>query len=859
MRYQLPTVACCCILLLLSTKLHAQQPVDTSKATHTAAAGPQFKASGWHQFWWGKHWRKEWLQPVTFPVFRIDTVLGGLTPEKLGGGHQTKSLRLHDKTGKEYILRTIDKNLELLIPEEFKGSIVNDIVNDQISTAHPYGPLSIASLAGAIGSLHTNPVIVFVPDDPSFGEFQKIFANKLCLFEERPSGDGWENTAFTNYADKVHNSEKLLENLREDNDKQVDQHAFLRIRLLDMLVNDWDRHPDQWVWTAYKKDGRTTYYPFARDRDQAFSKTDGVNIFLLSLPWVLRSVRNINANIHDVIGVNLAAVTLDKQFLNELTKEDWEATIKSVQQALTDDAIHEAILKMPSEIYNMSGAWLEKRLKQRRDNMMFYGMKYYRIINKRVFLTGTDKRELVTIDKTGNRTTTITIQKLNKQDVAVDTIFHRLFDRDLTREINIYPMGDEDVFVYKGQAKNKIFIRNIGGEGNDTYLNLTSSKGTGHKTRIYDTVADSTDVDRSFSVKQNADTTYTFYDRKAFKYDWYKPSLLPAFTPDDGVTVGVAFTYRRMQWHKYPYGWEQTIGASYATATGAIGVYYKAIFREAIGKWDLVLNAHAKAARFVLNYYGNGNDTRLNDADIDYFRVRSSGFLINPGVSRTWKSHTIHGGLLFQGVKVQSTAGKFISQPGVIDPTVFESKYFAGANAGYTNENVNRKKNPDLGTGYHLGAAYLVNTQETGRSFAKFDAYAKVYLPVAKGLTLAHRTGGAVNVGDYEFYQANTIGGTENLRGYWRTRFNGKSSFYQNTELRLQLLTLKGYVFRGLVGMYGFFDDGRVWVKEDDSDKIHTGYGGGLYFMPYNKLSIDVSYAMSTEVNVFTLRTGFFF
>jgi hemolysin activation/secretion protein len=132
-------------------------------------------------------------------------------------------------------------------------------------------------------------------------------------------------------------------------------------------------------------------------------------------------------------------------------------------------------------------------------------------------------------------------------------------------------------------------------------------------------------------------------------------------------------------------------------------------------------------------------------------------------------------------------------------------------------------------------------------------------VPVAKGLTLAHRTGAATNVGDYEFYQANYIGGNENLRGYWRTRFAGQTSFYQNTELRLQLLTLKGYVFRGLVGVYGFFDDGRVWVKNDNSDKIHTGYGGGAYFMPYNKVTIDLSFAMSTEVNVFTVRTGFFF
>ena len=132
------------------------------------------------------------------------------------------------------------------------------------------------------------------------------------------------------------------------------------------------------------------------------------------------------------------------------------------------------------------------------------------------------------------------------------------------------------------------------------------------------------------------------------------------------------------------------------------------------------------------------------------------------------------------------------------------------------------------------------------------------YIPF-KGITLAHRTGGATIIGDYEFYQANTLGGSENLRGYWRTRFTGRSSFYQNTDIRWKLAELKGYVLRGALGIYGFFDDGRVWVKDDDSDGLHTGYGGGIYFIPYNTLAINLSYGVSKEVNVFTIRAGFLF
>src|SRR5438045_372163 len=49
------------------------------------------------------------------------------------------------------------------------------------------------------------------------------------------------------------------------------------------------------------------------------------------------------------------------------------------------------------------------------------------------------------------------------------------------------------------------------------------------------------------------------------------------------------------------------------------------------------------------------------------------------------------------------------------------------------------------------------------------------------------KAGAATNIrNDYEFYQANTLGGPTNLRGYPRTRFAGKTSFYQNTKLRLK-------------------------------------------------------------------------
>src|SRR5258705_10621130 len=81
----------------------------------TRPAGKQYSVSGWKTLWWGKHYRKEWATPVQFPVLKISAIDGGLEPIKVGGGHQTKTLRLISANGKEYVLRTIDKSLEELV------------------------------------------------------------------------------------------------------------------------------------------------------------------------------------------------------------------------------------------------------------------------------------------------------------------------------------------------------------------------------------------------------------------------------------------------------------------------------------------------------------------------------------------------------------------------------------------------------------------------------------------------------------------------------------------------------------------------------------------------------------------------
>src|SRR5258706_6401478 len=93
-------------LLLSVLNNNATAQVKGDSAT---APGGRFNTSGARAFWMGTNYRKEWNTPITVPVLYLSKEYGGLTPTKRGGGKQTKSLRLEDANGREYVLRSVTK------------------------------------------------------------------------------------------------------------------------------------------------------------------------------------------------------------------------------------------------------------------------------------------------------------------------------------------------------------------------------------------------------------------------------------------------------------------------------------------------------------------------------------------------------------------------------------------------------------------------------------------------------------------------------------------------------------------------------------------------------------------------------
>ncbi|HEX6847528.1 MAG TPA: hypothetical protein VF144_11155, partial [Chitinophagaceae bacterium] len=303
----------------------------------------KYRASPAEEFFWGKHYRKEWGTTVSFPILDMKTFKGGLTPDELGGGHQSKSLRVIAGDGKEYVLRTVEKDLTPLVPEGLRGTFIHHRANDQLSMIHPYGALIVARLAEKIPIFHMNPEILFVPNTDDLKEFRDSIGNKLCYFEERPGGKGWEHSEIAGNAEKIESTEDIVEKFAKDTKHRIDQEGFLKARLFDMVINDFDRHEDNFDWAKFskrnpsgEKDSIVLYKVFPKDRDHALSRVDGLLMHFISQPWALRPLENINKRVKDVLGQNFAARNLDRQFLNQLTKDEWRDAISNLQSALTN-------------------------------------------------------------------------------------------------------------------------------------------------------------------------------------------------------------------------------------------------------------------------------------------------------------------------------------------------------------------------------------------------------------------------------------------------------------------------------------------------------------------------------------------
>ena len=801
-------------------------------------ADPALKGNGFKRFLTGENYRKEWTDSITVPILDLKKDFGGLTPEKEGGGKQTHTLHLKDGDGRDWVLRSVQKFPEKVIASELKGTIAEMIVKDGISASYPYGVLSIGTLAKAARVPYLPNTVVYIPDDAKLGEFRSKYKNTVALLELR--------TIENNKEIKTFDTEEIIPKIQNSDEKLIDQKAVLRARLLDNFMMDFDRHEGQWSWAEKDSSGKTYYYPIPKDRDQAFFKADGFLPKLLSGKPALGAIQGLRARPKNILIFNFAARNFDRSFLNELDEQTWSSGIDDFLSSMSNDVIENALSRQPEEIQKYGAKQIENILKDKRDFFKQDMLRYYRFLSGTVSVVGTNEGEKFTITKNADGAV-----KVEVQDKKSFTIYSRLFDPSVTKEIRIYGLEGDDRFLINGKV-SPIRIRIIGGPGDDAFTN--NSKGG--KVFVYDVSFEkNTLTGNGFRNKISQDPLTNEYRRINDIYNSSSFGIFPEYSADAGLFLGLRYTATTTGFRKEPYASKHFFYVTKALSSSAWHLHYDADFIKVGRNTDLLFRSDAKLPTIRTHFFGYGNNTVFDkNKGADYYKLQYR--LIEASVlarhSLTpWLQ--IQCGPLLQNFKISPSKNNdhYIADiPAYgIEPTVYDNKWFAGAEAGVI---VNTRNNELIPTrGIHLniytrpmtgigGETRKLNQSGGDLSFYT-DALFKKHIIVASSFGVNH------NFGDFEIPQAQYLGLRQNLRGYRYQRFAGRTSAYNNTELRINFGDVNFYLIKGPFGVLGFHDVGRVWTDGETSDTWHKGYGGGIWLAPFNKLVLTGLLSFSKE------------
>ncbi|MFH6934683.1 metallophosphoesterase [Flavobacterium sp. FlaQc-30] len=810
-----------------------------------------------HKFLFGQHYRKYYSMPIEVKTATVDTLMGGLKPIREGGGHQSVSLRMSDPKGREYVMRAMKKSATAFLQSvAFKDQyVVNDFADtyaenfllDFYTTSHPYTSFAVGHLSDKIGLSHTNPVLYYIPRQNGLKEFNASFGDGLYMVEERPADNHIDAKNFGNPTDIISTGD-MMANLHKDEKYSVDEKEYIKARLFDMLIGDWDRHSDQWRWGEHKKNGKIIYKPIPRDRDQAFVKYDGTLLSLLMNIPALRHMRTFKSSIDNVKWLNREPYPLDLAFLKTAEEKNWIAQAKFIQENLSDSDIDNAFKSLPKEVQDETIDEIKQKLKSRKKELQKYAIRYSDVLSKTIMIAGTDKKDKFVLNHIAKNKIELQVIRMKKDGDELQ--YTKMISDAKTKNLWIYGLDDNDVFEVKGDHKSNVKIRLIGGQNNDVY-NIEN----GRKVIVYDFKS----KENTYNLDSKTQTQLTDnYDVNLYNYEKPKYNVVSGlpnigYNPDDGVKLGFNVNYTVNNFKQNPYTQKHVLNGFYYFATGGLEFNYAAHFPGLLGKWVIDVESQYTTPNFAMNYFGYGNESQNNDEEfgMDYNRVRIRKFNVSGAirhVGRYGSEFSVQP--IFQKMTVEETENRYIDIPNIVNPMVFDSQTFGGLKVKYQFKNSDFAAKPTLGMAFMIAATWTTNLSDTKQNFPTMESILGFTHKIdhnGKLVLATYLKGKAILNNNYEFYQGAALGGDTDLRGYRNDRFLGNSYFSQSSDLRLSLGKIERTVAPLTYGILGGFDYGRIWLDGENSRKWHQDYGGGLWLNAINVLTARISYFKSPD------------
>lgn len=796
--------------------------------------------SGMYDFIIGKHYRKLYSTPITVKSTDLYGLYGGLT--FVAQVPRLHALFLEAKDAHLYMVRPLggattfmesDFFKNTYSKQEFKGTYLDKFIGDAYTITHPYAFMVADKLAEKVGVSSFESKIYYIP--------------KHVTTDTIADGSGVEDRLIAIYDlkafsvhSKVIETEELLAKIQESKSFHVDQHEYIRERLLDILIGDWNKTRESWHWYEVPHGDSLVYMPLVTDRSHAFTKIDGALFKIMLGVLGLNSITNYDSNIKNLKKANGIGIPLDIALVARTGREVWYQEAKYIKSALTDEVIDKAFEALPEEIYvSPSTEIIKDNLKKRRDAVEVIAQKYYDILQQTPVITGTNKDDLFVINQKDRHTTNIRIYDRNSSQL----LFDKEYDKS-TNEIWLYGLGGDDTFRFSG-TKRGTPITLVGGKGINIY-----HVERGKNADIYDYKSHSLlndTLDGASMTRTNVEKVHE-YDYKKLKYQTVSFTPWGVYDSDLGFYLGAYVSKTMYGFKRSPYSYQHRIGYSYLD-----GLMYQGLFPSLDERRGFNIEAIFGIANDFHNFFGYGNQTNgFKDESIDFNRVGIAKYHIEP--SYYWRFGTknkLTASTMLELYKIDHPTDRFINEIYKDGDPVFDTKVFMDISLTYEMHRQLSALVPSLDFLLTSGINWTVS--DIRRNFPYIKSKFSFEIAFSDRLSLATEVlGTALFTNYYEFYQAASV----ELRGFRQSRFIGKQSLYQHTDLRYDLGHLKNPFTPIQYGVFVGVDYGRVWYPNEQSTRWHTSYGGGWWLTLFKKYTGKFSYFASNDDARFFIGFG---
>jgi hypothetical protein len=846
------------------------------EAQQKVTPGPEFGAGFFHRFLFGSSWRTLWTTPIEVETLDLGRYAGGIRPLAPVNGQSTKALHFKGNDGNEYVFSALNMGREAVVDPKIQSSFVGGIADDFVGTTNPFALLVTAPILTEVDLDNAGYSIVALPVDEKLGEYKEEFGGAIGLLQEVPKREA----VARGYLDetKTLSTTTVLEKLQEDNENAIDAMRYLKVRMMDIYLGEWDRGLDKWRWSAQKSGAKTVFTPIELERDQTFSRYTGIVPFFIAQN--VAQIESCDDNYPWIADLTWSGRHLDRRFLSSLEKPVWDSLKTFILSKLTDELIEGAVKQLPPEMFEKEGEKMIKMMRSRRDKFASAIDEYYTNMVRYVDVYGSEKNEFAEISRVNDDSVSIMLYKRDKDNGGKKgtPFFTRTFDRNDTREIRLYLEDGDDFAKVEGNVNGSILTRIIGGGGKDELVDSSNVRGylwsilpfktsktrtvfyeSGDKTEFV--YGPSTCIADEKYVRPKEDSLLWEPLYRDWGHAWNAfPSLY--YTTDEGVYAGATAQLTNYSFRSIPYQNQMDFSFGYAVGAKRYRGIYDARFADV---WKGTLGLVASASSLdILNFYGYGNETQYlkPKADADYYKIDHQEYAFAPNYEyRFMEDVTIRGGA---ALRYNMTPFDGLADSSLIKeqtPRGTSNMLTTTLSASGTLDTRNSSIFPERGFYLNISSFWTPEILDNKYAYTKAIGDLRIYFtaPILSGLTLGLRARGERVWGEFPFYDAAFLGGADDLRGFARERFAGDGSVLGSAELRVNL----GKFFIIVPGNYGFTvsaETGKVLYKETVSDIMHTSINWGVWIAPISKDNIfSLTVASSEERTTIILKSGFVF